>query len=189
MTTPLCDVQVSQWSFGALQTTSRGQKSACVLFECGLPPLIKLTTPDQPMNAMWGASAYQDPDAVRLSMALAVSDGQVDKLREIDSWALEANKTLGCKGEDKPLLCEHKYGILHVKAKYNTQGNLTTRLFSPEGQKIPWTKDLGNELRGARVRPVIAVAKIWSSGAMWGLTTECRKAIVEMESVEFPDDL
>ena len=182
MATLLANVDLSDWSVGDLQTTKRGQKAAPIFFQSGLPPQVCLTTPTEPMNAPFGASAYQDPDAIRLTMELVASPGQIAKLQAIDAWALEAGKSMGCKGEFKGLLSEDKNGGHRMRVKVNTTGNLISRLWDNEKTQIPWTRELGNELRHAKVRPIVCLSKIWSSGVMFGITAELRQAVCELQS-------
>ncbi len=109
MATQLQQVELSAWGSPLpLQVTKRGQKATNITFQGGLPPLVSLTTSKCPMIAPYGASTFQDPDAVRLTMELVVLDSQVEKLKEIDTWAEPRAKELGCKGEYKGLMSEDK---------------------------------------------------------------------------------
>ncbi len=90
----------------------------------------------------------------------------------------------------KGLLNEDKHGHKRLRVKVNTTGSLSTRLWGPDKKRIPWTKELGEDLRNAKVRPVVCVNKIWSTGGMHGLKGELRMAVVELVGqMEFPDDL
>ena len=122
-------------------------------------------------------------------MNLICHEEQLAKLREIDEWGKAAGERLGCKGEYKGLLTEDKSGATLVKMKVNTAGRAIAGIYGASGL-IPWTKELGDELRGALVRPVILVNKVWSSGAMFGITAELKIARVELQcDMECPEFL
>ena len=191
MSTLLSDVNLSEWTTSAkLETSKRGQKSTQISFRGGPPPFVQLTTPDAPMHAPFGASAFQDPDATRLTWQLQVTSEQADKLEEINKWAKAAADKLGCKGEWKGLLTEGKNGMMYVKMKVNTMGYNVSRIYDAQRERLQWTEDLGGQLRNAYARPVLSIAKIWCSGQMYGVTAELIQAVVELEAnSECPEDL
>ncbi len=69
MTTQLANADLSAWGSSGPLEPKRGQKQTGTTFEGAMAPLVQMTTgPDDWMVTPFGASAYQGPEAARLTM-------------------------------------------------------------------------------------------------------------------------
>ena len=57
------------WLIGDVVTSSKGNKTAPITDAKGQPIFLQLTTPREPLEAPFGASAYNDPTVVRKTYA------------------------------------------------------------------------------------------------------------------------
>ena len=179
-------IDFSTWTVGELAVSTRGQKSAPVFADSKPCPHIQLCTVQNPMNAPFGASAYNDDGtATRLNMELDLNEEQCIQLGKLDEWARARAKDLGLKGEFRPCVSVDKHGNRRTRVKVSTTGVHAAKFWDTMRTPLGNCRDL--ELSGALVTPVVAVTKLWTMAGQWGLTLELRHGIVSLVSQECPD--
>ena len=128
-------MQLAQVDFSKLQLsqlqTGKGVKTAAASYN-GAPCKFLLSS-DEWFAAPFGASAYQDPQATRLTMELDVTDKAVQPLLQaVDRWAVKFvtdNMLFGdmsaediAKQHHPCLQFSEKYNSHRVRTKVNTEG-------------------------------------------------------------------
>ena len=74
------------WQLGDVTTSAKGIKSAPLMDGKNNSLHFQLTTPDKPLYAPFGASAYNDPQATRKSICFRVHEELESKLCDVDAY-------------------------------------------------------------------------------------------------------
>ena len=74
------------WQLGDVQTSTKGTKSAPISDKKGNPVLCMLTQKDQPLSAPFGASAYNDPTAIRQNICFRCHEQLESAMTNVDSY-------------------------------------------------------------------------------------------------------
>ena len=146
---------------------------------------------DEWFTVPFGASAYQDPQATRLTMEIDVTTSSVlPHLQALDQWAMRYVADRGVlddmSAEDvartyKPCLqTSERYNTIRLRTKLNSTGNLSCQFFlHPDNTPTTFDK---LDLRTSNIRPVIRLKGIWRQAGQWGLQLEVRKLLVDPQA-------
>ena len=74
------------WQLGDVTTSAKGIRSAPLMDGKNNSLHFQLTTPDKPLYAPFGASAYNDPQATRKSICFRVHEDLESKLCDVDAY-------------------------------------------------------------------------------------------------------
>ena len=175
-------MQLAQVDFSKLQLsqlqTGKGVKTAACSYN-GAPCKFLLSS-DEWFAVPFGASAYQDPQATRLTMELDVTDKAVQPLLQaVDRWAVKfvtENKLFGdmsaediAKQYHPCLQFSEKYNSHRVRTKVNTEGLNSCKWFRhPEKDSASFAS---LDLRQSILQPVIHLkasgSKATSGACRW----------------------
>ena len=181
----LSGVDFSQVALSAVQQ-AKGVKTANASLNGGP---VEFLISDEFLRAPFGASAFQDPTATRLTLELEVtSSPALPLLQAVDEWAIEyvsRNNILGSLTADEvarqyssPLQVSERFPSTRIRTKVNTCGTFGCKFYlHPEKKRAHWT-DL-DSLRGAMIKPYIHFKGIWVQKASWGLILECKQLLVD----------
>ena len=183
-------MQLAQVDFSKLQLsqlqTGKGVKTAAAPYN-GAPCKFLLSS-DEWFAAPFGASAYQDPQATRLTMELDVTDKAVQPLLQaVDRWAVKFvtdNKLFGdmsaediAKQYHPCLQFSEKYNAHRVRTKINTEGLNSCKWFRHPDKES--TSFASLDLRQSILQPVIHLKGIWKQSNQWGMSLDTIKALVD----------
>ena len=183
-------MQLAQVDFSKLQLsqlqTGKGVKTAACSYN-GAPCKFLLSS-DEWFSAPFGASAYQDPQATRLTMELDVTDKAVQPLLQaVDRWAVKFvtdNKLFGdmsaediAKQYHPCLQFSEKYNAHRVRTKINTEGLNSCKWFRHPDKES--TSFASLDLRQSILQPVIHLKGIWKQSNQWGMSLDTIKALVD----------
>ena len=173
-------VQLSQLQAG------KGCKTAAAMYN-GAPCKFLLSS-DEWFAAPFGASAYQDPNATRLTLELDVTNKAVQPLLQaVDRWAVQyvINHQLfgDMSAEDiakqyHPCLqFSDKYQSYRLRTKINTAGMNSCKFFRHPDKDVASFASL--DLRQSIMQPVIHLKGIWKQSSQWGLSLDVIKALID----------
>ena len=182
-------MQLSQVDFSTLQLSQlqagKGCKTALASYNGG--PCKFLLSSSEWFAAPFGASAYQDPQATRLTMELDVTGKAVQSLLQaLDKWAVQYVIEQGlfpdsaedvAKQYHSCLQFSEKYNSHRLRTKVNTQGINSCKWFR-HPDKTPASFESLN-LRQSILQPVIHLKGIWKQSTQWGLSLDVIKALVD----------
>ena len=183
----LIEVDTALLQLSALQS-SKGVKTANASYRGG--PCDFLLHGSEWFVAPFGASAYQDPTATRLTMELDVTNSSVlPALQVMDAWVVQyviKNGVFESLSAEEVARMYHsclqtseKYSSIRLRTKLNTAGLHACQFFkSPEKTPLDFKSV---DLKASRLRPVIRFKGIWKQIGMWGLSFEVLKALVDTE--------
>ena len=183
-------MQLAQVDFSKLQLSQlqsgKGVKTAACSYN-GAPCKFLLSSTEW-FAAPFGASAYQDPQATRLTMELDVTDKAVQPLLQaVDRWAVKFvtdNKLFGdmsaediAKQYHPCLQFSEKYNSHRVRTKVNTEGLNSCKWFRHPDKDTASFASL--DLRQSILQPVIHLKGIWKQSNQWGMSLDTIKALVD----------
>ena len=143
---------------------------------------------DEWFAAPVGASAYQDPQATRLTMELDVTNKTVQPLLQgIDRWVVQhviEQRLFGdmsaediAKQYHPCLQFSEKYNSHRLRTKLNTEGMNSCKWFRhPDKDSASFTS---LDLRQSVLQPVIHFKGIWKQSTQWGVSLDTIKALVD----------
>ena len=178
-------VDLSKLQFSTLQS-GKGCKTANASYN-GAPCKFLLSA-DEWFAAPFGASAYQNPEAVRLNMELDVSGKDVHPLLQaLDRWAVQHVSESGLFGDMSAedvskqyhscLQFSEKYNSHRLRTKVNISGMNSCKWFKhPDREPVTYA---ALDLRQSVVQPVIHFKGIWKQASQWGLSLDVIKALVD----------
>ena len=178
-------------TLGDVVTTGKGAKQANI---CGLKGEAVAATLDV-MQVAFAPSAYNDPEATRVSIVFRPSEAVLEQLGKVDDWivtsvAENATKFFGKpKGFDavkemyQPIVRpSEKYGP-SIKAKLNISGPGEIRCWDEHRSM----RDQPQEWKGASVKPRLWLRSLYFMGGSFGATLECTDVqILSEASAECP---
>ena len=182
-------MQLAQVDFSKLQLsqlqTGKGVKTAAASYN-GASCKFLLSSSEW-FAAPFGASAYQDPQATRLTMELDVTDKAVQPLLQaVDRWVVKfviVNKLFGdmsaediAKQYHPCLQFSEKYNSHRVRTKINTEGLNSCKWFRHPDKDSASFASL--DLRQSILQPVIHLKGIWKQSNQWGMSLDTIKALV-----------
>ena len=143
---------------------------------------------DEWFAAPFGASAYQDPQATRLTMELDVTGKAVQPLLQgIDRWVVQhviEHRLFGdmsaediAKQYHPCLQFSEKYNSHRVRTKINTEGLNSCKWFRHPDKDSASFASL--DLRQSILQPVIHLKGIWKQSNQWGISLDTIKALVD----------
>ena len=180
-------LDLSTIQLGSLQA-GKGCKTASA--QCNGAPLKFLLSPDEWFACPFGASAYQDEKATRLTLEMDVTGKKVYALlQNLDKWAV--NYVIGHQvfGDMSPddvakqyhpcLQFSEKYSSHRLRTKINTAGMNSCKWFRhPEKESVPFEQ---LDLRQSQIQPVIHLKGLWKQSTQWGLSMDVVKALVDSQ--------
>ena len=183
-------MQLAQVDLSNLQLTQlqvgKGCKTSSASYN-GAPCKFLLSA-DEWFAAPFGASAYQDLQATRLTLELDVTGKAVQPLLQgIDRWAVQfviKHKLFGDTSAEDVAKQYHpcmqyneKYNSHRVRTKINTEGMNSCKWFRNPDKEVATFAAL--DLRQSVLQPVIHLKGLWKQPAQWGLSLDVVKALVD----------
>ena len=185
----LSQVDISRISLAAFASSKGVKTSACTI---GGAPVEFLLHGSDWFSAPFGASAYQDPKATRLTMELDVTKSDVlPLLQRLEQHLIQEAFASGifenesqeeiAKKFHSPLSFSDKYSSMRLRTKLNTQGMKSCKFYeSPSRTQKPFE---AFDLRESVVRPFMALRGLWKQGGQWGLQYEVLSLFIEKGAV------
>ena len=162
------------WQLGDVTTSAKGIRSAPLMDGKNNSLHFQLTTPDKPLYAPFGASAYNDPQAIRKSICFRVHEDLESKLCDVDAYVgsyIAKNSARLFKGKQmtyKPLLqTKEDYPAL-LRAKINTSGTRACRFWTPQFARC----DAPQDLRECGLVPRVCFRSLWIMGSECGISVD-----------------
>ena len=151
-------------------------------------PCEFLLSADEWFAAPFGASAYQDPNATRLTLELDVTNKAVQPLLQaVDRWAVQYvidQQLFGdmsaediAKQYHPCLQFSEKYQSHRLRTKINTAGMNSCKFFRHPDKDAASCASL--DLRQSILQPVIHLKGIWKQSSQWGLSLDVIKALID----------
>jgi hypothetical protein len=173
-----------QLAIGEPRANRSGGKSASITLQSGKPVVITTTAP---LIAPFGASLFNEPDAVRVNIDYGQLEGLEPQMRSLDEQVIKAavaarDSLWPGKGLTPEQVRENYTSPLKEREGYST--TLRTKLqldkchcWSWDGARIPMPEG-PSPCKGCQVQPKIAVQSLWfMAGNKFGatfLTTDLR---------------
>ena len=177
-----------KWQICEPIVNKAGGKTAAILDENGGP--ICFTTGI--LRSAFDASAYNDPDATRVSLCLEADaelsgwllelDAELLKLCRINSQKL-FGKQAYLESELKPnyfsaLKSNEKYGTTLFKIKMNKVGKGAVRVWNRAGL----AREMPESWAGLQIQARVVIKSIWLQSRSFGLTFEIADAMICSEA-------
>ena len=188
-------MQLSQVDFSAIAfspfVATKGVKTSQAILN-GAP--VEFLLDEEFHSAPFGASAFNDPQATRLTLELDITQSPVLEAINLAEQAIikkahamgifEGSIEDAAKSFKSSVSFSEKYTAFRLRTKLNTVGVKPCRFFlAPDKIKVPYD-DL--DLRHATVRPHICFKGLWKQGGQWGLQFEVLNLLVQPAS-DAPD--
>jgi len=186
-------MQVTQVDFSAIAfspfVATKGVKTSQATLNGA--PVEFLLSDSEWYPAPFGASAFNDEKATRLTLELDISKSPVLEvlglaeaaiIKKAHEMGIFENQSLDdvTKTFKSSVAYSDKYTAFRWRTKLNTVGVKPCRFFlAPNKIKVPYD-DL--DLRHATVRPHILFKGLWKQGGQWGLQFEVLNLLVQPAS-------
>ena len=186
-------MQVTQVDFSAIAfspfVATKGVKTSQATLNGA--PVEFLLSDNEWYPAPFGASAFNDEKATRLTLELDISKSPVLEvlglaeaaiLKKAHGMGIFENQSLDdvTKTFKSSVAYSEKYTAFRWRTKLNTVGVKPCRFFlAPDKIKVPYD-DL--DLRHATVRPHICFKGLWKQAGQWGLQFEVLNLLVQPAS-------
>ena len=186
-------MQVSQVDFSAIAfspfVATKGVKTSQATLNGA--PVEFLLSDNEWYPAPFGASAFNDEKATRLTLELDISKSPVLEvlglaeaaiIKKAHGMGIFENQSLDdvTKTFKSSVAYSDKYTAFRWRTKLNTVGVKPCRFFlAPDKIKVPYD-DL--DLRHATVRPHVCFKGLWKQGGQWGLQFEVLNLLVQPAS-------
>ena len=176
-------IDISNLAFAPLFTTAKGAKQLPVLYKNG--DAVAWQT-DEYMEVPFEPSAFNDPEASRVTLCVTPSDTLTSMVAELDAWCintLSANPSLlgisltpdQVRERYSSSLKTSDKGYVTVRAKINKSGRYALQCYDPELVK----RSHPETWRGCSIRPRLVLKAIWVMGRDFGAILECTHALVK----------
>ena len=171
----LVNTMTIDWQLGDVQTSTKGIKSAPISDKKGNPVFCMLTQKDQPLSAPFGASAYNDPTAIRQNICFRCHEQLESAMTNVDAYMANYVKEHSqrlFKGKSttyKPCLSIKEDCAALLRAKLNVSGNKSCRFWTSKYARCEAPEDF----KDCDLVPRINVRSLWIMGSDCGLTLEC----------------
>ena len=181
-------MQLSQVDFSAIAfspfVATKGVKTSQAILN-GAP--VEFLLDEEFHSAPFGASAFNDPQATRLTLELDISQSPVLEAINLAEQAIikkahamgifEGSIEDAVKSFKSSVSFSEKYSAFRLRTKLNTVGAKPCRFFMhPDKTQVSYD-DLN--LRNSRVRPHICFKGLWKQGGQWGLQLEVLNLLVQ----------
>ena len=186
-------MQVHQVDFSAIAfspfVATKGVKTSQATLNGA--PVEFLLSDNEWYPAPFGASAFNDEKATRLTLELDISKSPVLEvlglaeaaiIKKAHGMGIFENQSLDdvTKTFKSSVAYSDKYTAFRWRTKLNTVGVKPCRFFlAPDKIKVPYD-DL--DLRHATVRPHVCFKGLWKQGGQWGLQFEVLNLLVQPAS-------
>ena len=188
----LVNTMTIDWQLGDVQVSSKGIKSAAITDKKGAPVFCMLTTEDRPLSAPFGASAYNDPTAIRQNICFRCHEQLEQAMTNVDAYMANYVKEHSqrlFKGKTmtyKPCLSIKEDCAALLRAKVNVGGSKSCRFWTPKYARC----DCPDNFKDVGLIPRINVRSLWIMGSDCGLTLECTDILYDQsqESCPFLDE-
>ena len=162
------------WQLGDIQTSTKGIKSAPLTDKKGAPVFCNLTTEDRPLSAPFGASAYNDPNALRQNICFRCDEPLEEAMSNIDAYMnqyLKEHSQRLFKNKQvtyKPCLSLKEDCAALLRTKINVGGSKPCRFWTPKYARC----ECPENFKEIGLIPRIHVRSLWVMGSECGLTLE-----------------
>ena len=162
------------WQVGDIVTSAKGIRSAPLTDGKNNSLNFQLTKSDQPLQAPFGASAYNDPAATRKTICFRCHEELEASLSNVDAYmsdyiAKHSNRLF--KGKQmtyKPLLqLKEDYPAL-LRAKINMSGSKACKFWTPQFGRCDAPPDLDK----CGLVPRVCFRSLWIMGSDCGVTVD-----------------
>ena len=186
-------MQVTQVDFSAIAfspfVATKGVKTSQATLNGA--PVEFLLSDNEWYPAPFGASAFNDEKATRLTLELDISKSPVLEvlglaeaaiIKKAHGMGIFENQSLDdvTKTFKSSVAYSDKYTAFRWRTKLNTVGVKPCRFFlAPDKIKVPYD-DV--DLRHATVRPHVCFKGLWKQGGQWGLQFEVLNLLVQPAS-------
>ena len=188
----LVNTMTVDWQLGDVQTSTKGIKSAPISDKKGNPVFCMLTQKDQPLSAPFGASAYNDPTAIRHNICFRCHEQLESAMTNVDAYManyVKEHSQHSFKGKHmtyKPCLSIKEGCAALLRAKVNVSGSKACRFWTSTYARC----DCPEDIRVPNFVPRINVRSLWIMGSDCGLTLECADIMFDdqQETCPFLDE-
>ena len=173
------------YQLGDVVTSSKGIRSAPLTDAKGNP--VFFTCP-KALDAPFGASAFNDPDAVRKNICFRCDDDTAHHFLNIDAAIgsyIEDNATRLFKGKNmiyKPALQTKEDFAPLLRCKINMGGTRACRFWNTDSVRCAPPEDL----KGCMLKPRIHIRGLWIMGGECGLQCEVTDCMCDELQQECP---
>ena len=170
-------------TLGDVQISGRGQKSIPVFGADGKPIYLFPDSMDIPFNA----SAFQNPDASRVTLCMNPTDRLMEQIHEIEKNVKSqlVSRLQELFGAQSAILQKQdewfqstiktNKGYQTLRTKINLTGKYQTRVWNPRREALP----LPSDWSAFQVRPKLWIRSVWIMGKECGLVIDCQDAQLE----------
>ena len=176
-------INIPDLAFGLLVTTSKGSKQLPALYKDG----SSVSWQPDAMEIPFEPSAFQDPEANRVTLCMTPSSAVSETIAAIDAWCVQTI-TANCS----PLLgialtpeqITERYtsciktsdkGYKTLRVKMNKSGRYALQCFNSEKERCSHP----DTWRGSTIRPQLVFKGLWLMGKDMGALIECTACIVQ----------
>ena len=184
VTSPMAaTIDVATLNFAALTVTAKGGKQLPALYIDGSPVAFQ---PEALLEVPFEPSAFNDPEATRVTLCLIPTEDLCETIKELDAWVLEsliANPTnlLGLTLSAEQIRERYvssikvsEKGYKTLRAKMNKAGRYALQCYTPDKEKrphpVPW--------RGCSVQARLVFKGLYVMGREFGSIIEATHALV-----------
>ena len=170
-------------TLGDVQISGRGQKSIPVFGADGKPIYLFPGSMEVPFNA----SAFQNPDASRVTLCMNPTDSLTEQIHEIEKnvknqliprlQELFGTQSAALQKQDEwfqSTITTNK-GYQTLRTKINLSGKYQTRVWNSRREAVA----LPSDWSAYQVRPKLWIRAVWIMGKECGLVIDCQDAQLE----------
>ena len=175
-------IDTSKLAFAPLITNSKGAKQIPALYPNG----EVVWQPDEWLEVPFEPSAFNDPEATRVTLCMTPTEGVCETIAALDNWCIETLSSnpsmLGLpltseRLRDRYVSClkTSDKGYQTLRAKMNRSGRFALKCYTPDREKRPHPETW----RGSSIRPRLIFKGLWIMGKDFGALLECSHAVVK----------
>ena len=173
----------SKLAFAPLVTTSKGAKQLPALYTNGT---AVVWSPNELLEVMYEPSAYNDPEANRVTLCVNPSEAVCETISAMEEWCIQTLASnpplLGV--QMAPELVRERFvsclktsekGYRTLRMKMNKAGRYALQCYDLDKEK----RERPDTWRGCSIQPRICLKGLWIMGKDLGPILECTHAIVQ----------
>ena len=181
----LSAIDQNNLAFSALFTTAKGAKQLPALSEDGHAIIWQ---PKDFVEVPFEPSAFNDPDANRVTICVSPSKSMCENITILDEWCIDnlTKDTTGLLGiQLSPTQVRERYvsclktsedkGYATLRMKMNRSGKYALQCYNSDKERCVHP----DTWKGVKIQPRIAFKGLWIMGKDFGAMMECTHAMVE----------
>ena len=182
-------IDTDKLKFAPLITSAKGAKQLPILYATGENVVWQ---PKDFMEIAFEPSAYNDPEANRVSMCLTPSEDMCETINALDEWCINklSSDPVGLIGvqmtpeqiRERFVSClkTSEKGYKTLRLKMSKSGRYALQCYTPEKEK----REQPDTWRGCSIQPRITLKSLYLMGRNFGPVYECTHALLRESGMD-----